>query len=82
MKTNLPDDGRIVYSVPEAAKLIGVGKNQLYDAANMGTFPAYRVGRTRWVVPRAALESYLMGTWQPLHPSRPPVQLSAKRGAA
>jgi excisionase family DNA binding protein len=34
------------YSVPEAAKLLGVGRNQGYDAARRKEIPTIRVGKS------------------------------------
>jgi excisionase family DNA binding protein len=62
--SGLPEDGKVAYSVVEAARLIGVGKNQLYDSIGAGNFPGYRIGH-RIVVPRAALARWLAGEWQP-----------------
>jgi excisionase family DNA binding protein len=45
-------------SVPEAARLLGIGRNTAYEAIRRGELPALRIGR-RLLVPRAALESLL-----------------------
>ena len=49
---------RQTYSVEEAARILGVGRQSAYTAVRDGTLPAIRVGR-RLVVPRAALERML-----------------------
>ena len=41
-------------SVEEAAKVLGIGRNNAFEAARMGTLPTLRFGK-RLVVPRAAL---------------------------
>lgn len=54
----MPDDARdtrIVLTVLEAARALGVGRNQAYAAVRRGDLPALRVGR-RLLIPRAALE--------------------------
>ena len=54
----MPDhtcESRIVLTVPEAARLLGLGRGQAYDAVRRGDVPALRIGR-RLLVPRAALE--------------------------
>ena len=54
----MPDDARelrIVLTVPEAARALGLGRNQAYAAVRRGELPAIRVGR-RLLVPLAALE--------------------------
>ena len=49
---------RLTVTVVEAAKLLGIGKNAAYEAANAGQLPVIRIGR-RMVVPVAALERLL-----------------------
>ena len=46
------------YSVPEAGRIVGLGKNGSYDAARRGELPVLRFGRILRV-PRAALERML-----------------------
>lgn len=46
------------YSVPEAGRIIGLGKNASYDAARRGELPVLRFGRLLRV-PRATLERML-----------------------
>jgi excisionase family DNA binding protein len=36
---------RLVYTVPEAGRLLGLGRNAAYDAAKRGDIPTLRVGR-------------------------------------
>jgi len=47
-------------TVAEAAKLLGIGRNQAYEAARRGQLPAIRIGK-RLLVPLAALERMLQG---------------------
>jgi excisionase family DNA binding protein len=49
---------RQTYNVDEAAKLLGVGRNQAYEAAKTGQLPTIKIGK-RILVPRAALERML-----------------------
>ena len=37
--------GRLVYTVPEVGRLLGLGRNAAYDAARRGDFPTLRIGR-------------------------------------
>jgi excisionase family DNA binding protein len=53
-RSNKPE----TYSVPEAGRILGLGKNASYDAARRGELPALRFGRLLRV-PRAALERLL-----------------------
>ena len=57
-----PSEDRLTYTIEEAAKLLGVGRNTAYDAAVRGEIPAKRIGPKRWIVPRAALEAWLLDT--------------------
>jgi excisionase family DNA binding protein len=41
-------------TVEQAAKLLGVGRNQTYEAVAKGELPAMRIGR-RWVIPTVRL---------------------------
>ncbi len=36
---------RLVYTVPEAGRLLGLGRNAAYDAAKRGDLPTLRIGR-------------------------------------
>jgi len=45
-------------SVPEAARLLGIGRNEAYAAVNAGEIPALRIGR-RVLVPKVALKRLL-----------------------
>jgi len=53
-------DERITLSIPEAAKLLGIGRNQAYEAAKRGEIPTVKIGK-RILVPLAALEKKLQG---------------------
>ena len=44
---------RVVISVSEAAALIGVRRETVYDMARRGEIPCRRIGR-RFLIPRAA----------------------------
>lgn len=47
--------GRVVVDLwPTTARLLEMGKNQIYAAAQNGEIPAFRVGRS-WKVPTAKL---------------------------
>jgi excisionase family DNA binding protein len=46
------------YSVPEAGRIVGLGKNASYDAVRRGELPVLRFGRTLRV-PRPAFERML-----------------------
>jgi excisionase family DNA binding protein len=45
-------------TVPEAGKILGLGRNSAYEAARNGELPTIRFGR-RIVVPKAALKRLL-----------------------
>jgi excisionase family DNA binding protein len=48
------DDGRLTYTLSEAASRLGISRALAYEAAQRGELPACRIGR-RVLVPRAAL---------------------------
>ena len=45
---------------PEAGKMLGLGRNAIYDAIARGEIPVLRFGR-RIVIPKRALEKMLSG---------------------
>ena len=49
---------RATYTVDEAAKLLGIGRNLCYEKVKTGEIPVIRIGR-RLLVPRRALEKLL-----------------------
>ena len=49
---------RLTMTVPEAARRLGIGKNQAYYAAQSGELPSIKLGK-RVLVPIAALEAKL-----------------------
>ena len=40
-----PLSQRLVYTVPEAGRLLGLGRNAAYEAAKRGDIPTIRMGR-------------------------------------
>ncbi len=53
--------GRATITLPEAARLLGVGVNQAREAARLGQIPSLRIGDRRIVVPVPALIRLLEG---------------------
>ena len=51
-------DHRKTYSVPEAARVLGIGRSAAYEAARTGQLPTVKIGK-RILVPVAALERML-----------------------
>jgi excisionase family DNA binding protein len=49
-----------VLTVDQTAAVLGIGRNQAYDAIRRGQLFAVRIGRS-WRVPKAALLSFLAG---------------------
>ncbi len=45
-------------TVPEAAEMLNIGRNQAYEAARRGEIPTIRIGK-RILVPRVALDRML-----------------------
>ena len=48
------------FSVPEAAEILGLGRNGGYDAVRRGEIPVIKIGK-RLLVPKAALDRLLQG---------------------
>jgi excisionase family DNA binding protein len=48
------DDGRLTWTVTEAAALLGISRASAYEAAHRGQLPVRVIGR-RMLVPRVAL---------------------------
>jgi excisionase family DNA binding protein len=49
---------RVTYTVEEAARLLGIGRNLAYDRVKTGEIPVIVIGR-RKLVPRIALQKLL-----------------------
>ena len=54
----MTSDERLVYTVEEAGKLLGIGRSAAYEAARTGELPVIRIGR-RWLVSKQALDRML-----------------------
>jgi len=54
------DASRQTYNVEEGGRLLGIGRNQAYEAARRGDFPTIRIGK-RLLVSKAALDRMLNG---------------------
>jgi excisionase family DNA binding protein len=52
---------RKTLTITEAAKILGIGRNQAYEAARRGEIPTIKIGK-RILVPISALEKKLQGT--------------------
>jgi len=52
--THPHDDGRLTWTVTEAARLLGISRASAYEAAHRGELPVRVIGR-RLLVPRVAL---------------------------
>jgi len=63
---------RLVYTIPEAAALLGVGRSTAYELVHRGELPAKRIG-SRYVITRPVLTE-LLGCEPPL-----PAELEALR---
>ena len=48
------------YKIKEAGQLLGIGRNQAYEAAKRGDFPTLKIGN-RLLVPKAAFDRLLAG---------------------
>jgi len=52
------DSQKTTHTIPEAGRILGIGRNSAYLAAKRGQIPALRIGR-RLVVPHIALQHLL-----------------------
>jgi len=50
---------KLTFSVPEAARTLGISRNLCYELIRAGELPCLRLGRKRLVVPKAALDAFL-----------------------
>ena len=57
----IADDDRLVLTIEEAGKLLGLGRSGTYEAARRGDIPTLRVG-SRILVPKVALLKLLEET--------------------
>ena len=65
-----PQTARMTYRMEEVAKLLGIGRNQAYEAAKTGQIPTLRVGK-RLLVPKVAFDRMLNGGDEATPPSTP-----------
>ncbi len=56
-------DDRLIYTVEEAGKLLGIGRSAAYEAARSGEIPVIRIGR-RLLVSKIALDRMLSNAGQ------------------
>ena len=54
----MEQEDKLVYSVTEIAKLLGIGRSKAYELVRSGTIPSLRLGR-RIVIPKLALSLFL-----------------------
>jgi excisionase family DNA binding protein len=59
-------DDRLTWTVPEAARLLGISKDTAYEAAHRGELPVKVIGR-RMLIPRMALLRLLDGAHEADH---------------
>ena len=50
--------GQVVYSVEEAAKLLGIGRTLMYQLVTSGEIDSFKIGRKRRV-PGGAIDGYI-----------------------
>jgi excisionase family DNA binding protein len=67
---SLAADQRLTWTVPEAARLLGISKDSAYEAAHRGELPVRVIGR-RMLIPRAALLRLLDGSHAPEQTQQP-----------
>ena len=58
MADTTPTTTKRTHTIPEAAKILGIGRTAAYEAARTGQIPTISIGKRR-LVPVAALERLL-----------------------
>lgn len=58
LQTPVNHDDRLVYTITEAGRFLGIGKNAAYAAARRGDLPTIRIGKLIFV-PRDAFNRML-----------------------
>ena len=59
MKKDIIANGRLVYSLSEAAEILGFSNTTMVKIVRMDGFPALRVGK-RWLIPAQSLNTWLI----------------------
>jgi excisionase family DNA binding protein len=59
MNTDSPKPERLVFTIVETARMLGISRGTAYMLANSGGIPAIRISKRRFIVPRKALEDFL-----------------------
>ena len=59
MQRNISANNRLVYSLAEAADILGFSKPTMVKIVHMDGFPALRVGK-RWLIPAQSLNAWLV----------------------
>ena len=57
---------KLAVTVPEAARMLGIGKDAAYDGVKRNEIPSYRVGR-RILVPLDRLHAVINGEGEATH---------------
>ncbi len=66
---SLVSNERLVLTVEEARRLIGLSRGLMYDAIHRGEIPSIRIGR-RILIPRVALQQMIEGKPNQKGPAR------------
>jgi excisionase family DNA binding protein len=51
-------DGKLTYTIHEAASLLGISTQQCYMLSRAGKLPAFKLGG-KWIIPKEALHNLL-----------------------
>ena len=74
----MTDTGTLTVTIDEAAKRLGIGRNQAYEAARSGQIPVIRIGK-RILVPVHALEQLIKGPSVRHNDIEPPARILTVR---
>ncbi len=56
--SDVGESARAAYTVPEAARLLGLSRGNAYALVRAGAIPAMRIGG-RWIVPKRRFHTWL-----------------------
>ena len=51
---------RLIFTIEEAGKLLGVSRPTAYKMAHSGQLPLIKTGNRKWAVPKSALDKMLL----------------------
>ena len=53
------EDNMTLLNVEEAASLLMVGKNRIYELLNQGKLKGMRIGKSTWLIPKLSIYQFI-----------------------